>query len=70
MRTFSLFVSALALANLSQATPLNYELAQLDADVELEAGLPIDSATGEKVAAWMERFIGLAKNGNSFKSEK
>ena len=47
MRTFSLFVSALALANLSQATPLNYELAQLDADVELEAGLPIDSATAQ-----------------------
>ena len=47
MRAFSLFVSALALANLSQATPLDYELAQLDAELELEAELPIDAATGQ-----------------------
>ena len=36
MRAFSLFVSALALANLSQATPLvDTEFAQLDAELEL-----------------------------------
>ena len=69
MRAFSLFVSALALANLSQATPLDYELAQLDAELELEAELPIDAATGQKVVGWVKRFIDLAKNGNSFKSE-
>ena len=60
MRTFSLFVSALALANLSQATPLSYELAQLDADVDLEAELPIDAANGQKVVGWVKRFIDLA----------
>ena len=45
MRAFSIFVSALALANLAQATPLEgTDFAQLDADVQLEAELPINKA--------------------------
>ena len=42
MRAFSLFVSALALASMSQAAPLvDTEFGQLDAELELEAELPI-----------------------------
>ena len=42
MRAISLFVSALVLASMSQATPLvDTEFAQLDAELELEAGLPM-----------------------------
>ena len=66
MRAFSIFVSALALANLAQATPLeDIEFAQLDADVELEAGLPINKADAEKLAGWMEEVSGYALNGYS-----
>ena len=37
MRAFSIFLSALALANLAEATPLHYpELGQVEAELELE----------------------------------
>ena len=64
MRAFSIFVSALALANLAQATPLEgTNFAQLDADVQLEAELPINKATAEQLAGWMEEVSGYAVNG-------
>ena len=66
MRTFSLFVSALALANLAQATPLNYELAQLDAEVDLEAELPLRPDGAKRLEDWMTKYSNLAINGAPF----
>ena len=70
MRTFQLFVSALALANLTQATPLDFELAQLGAELDLEAELPISKDGGKKLAGWMTKLSGLIKDGAPFKSEQ
>ena len=62
MRAFSLFVSALALANLSQATPLvDTEFAQLDAELELEA--PITKPNAVKLGDLMDKWIGIATDG-------
>ena len=67
MRAFSIFVSALAFANLAQATPLaDTELAQLDADTFVEAELPLKKDTGEALLADLARPkspLSLAKNG-------
>ena len=62
MRAFSLFVSALALANLSQATPLvDTEFAQLDAELELEHAIDKDNAV--KLGNILEKWIGIATDG-------
>ena len=67
MRAFSIFVSALAFANLAQAAPLvDTELAQLDADTYVEAELPIKKETGEKLLAYLAKpdsVLNLIKNG-------
>ena len=67
MRAFSIFVSALAFANLAQATPLaDTELAQLDADTFVEAQLPLKKDTGEALLADLAKPkspLSLAKNG-------
>ena len=56
MRAFSIFLSALALANLAEATPLHYpELGQVEAELELEA-LP-----GQMGKADYKDFLGLMK---------
>ena len=67
MRAFSIFVSALAFANLAQAAPLaDTELAQLDADTFVEAELPLKKDTGmlllEDLAS-ANSPLSLAKNG-------
>ena len=69
MRAFSLFVSALALANLAQATPLDYELAQLDAEVDLEAELPLRPDGAKRLEDWMTKYADLAINGAPFTAE-
>ena len=70
MRAISLFVSALALVSMSQATPLvDTEFAQLDAELELEAGLPMQKADAQKLLKHMEKFLEVATNGHSFQSE-
>ena len=62
MRAFSLFVSALALANLSQATPLvDTEFAQLDAELELEGVITKPNAV--KLGEIMDKWIGIATDG-------
>ena len=62
MRAFSLFVSALALANLSQATPLvDTEFAQLDAELELEGVITKDNAV--KLGNILDKWIGIATDG-------
>ena len=56
MRAFSIFLSALALANLAEATPLHYtELGQVEAELELEA-LP-----GQMGKADYKDFLNLMK---------
>ena len=67
MRAFSIFVSALAFANLAQAAPLvDTELAQLDADTFVEAEAFIKKETGEKLLAYLAKpdsVLNLIKNG-------
>ena len=66
MRVFSIFVSALAFANLAQAAPLaDTEFAQLEAELELEAGLPITKADGDELIKQMTRLADLLINGYS-----
>ena len=73
MRTFSIFVSALAFANLAQASPLvDSELSQLDADLEAEldsfaeAELPLRKDTADELLAYLSSdssVLNYAKNG-------
>ena len=71
MRTFSIFVSALAFANLAQASPLvtdGSDLSQLDADLEaeLEAELPLRKDTANELLAYLSSdssVLNYAKNG-------
>ena len=71
MRAFSLFVSALALANMSQATPLvDTGFGQLDAELELEAELPITKPNAEKLGNHMDTFIKWATEGAPSSTEK
>ena len=69
MRTFSLFVSALAFANLAQATPLvDTELAQLDAelDTDVDAQKRFEKSTAEKLLkelAAPDSVLNMAKEG-------
>lgn len=71
MRAFSLFVSALALANMSQATPLvDTEFGQLDAELELEAGLPITKPNAVKLGEHVETFSKWLTEGASSSTEK
>ena len=44
MRAFTVFASALVLANISEAVPMNMDFAQIDADVEAEFPLQKDQA--------------------------
>ena len=69
MRTFSLFVSALAFANLAQATPLvDTELAQLDAelDTDVDAQKRFEKSTAEKLLkdlAEPDSVLNMARDG-------
>ena len=70
MRAFTCFVSALALANLSQATPLaDTQFAQLEAELDLEAGLPINKPIADELAAKVKKVLKLATDGAPFTSE-
>ena len=71
MRVFSIFVSALAFANLAQATPLtDTEFGQLEAELELEAGLPITKADGVELIKQMTKVTDMAINGFPSTTEK
>ena len=62
MRAFTLFVSAFALANLSQTAPLvDTELAQLDA--ELDAGLDVQLYAQLDAGLELEAGIPISKKG-------
>ena len=69
MRTFSLFVSALAFANLAQATPLvDTELAQLNAelDTDVDAQKRFEKSTAEQLLkdlAAPDSVLNMAKDG-------
>ena len=74
MRAFTYFVSALALAaSLSQATPLvadTPQFAQLEAELDLEAGLPITKPIAEELAAKVKVVLKLATEGAPFTSKQ
>ena len=73
MRAFTYFVSALALAaSLSQATPLadTHQFAQLEAELDLEAGLPINKPIADELAAKVKVVLKLATEGAPFTSKE
>ena len=71
MRAFTYFVSALALASLSQATPLaDTQFAQLEAELDLEAGLPINKPIADELAAKVKVVLKLATEGAPFTSKE
>ena len=68
MRAFSIFLSALALANLAEATPLHYpELGQVEAELELEAD-PMKKADYKKFLDQMKEITDWALIGAPYKS--